>query len=269
MTTSNESTPISHSPLPTPHSSQLQLKQVSLITSSRGAIPGTSILTDISCEIFRGDRNCLIGPSGAGKTSLLRLLNRLSDFTSGAIYLENQDIRKIPILQLRRQVMLVPQEAKLLGMTVEEALAYPLILQQLAQPEIQSRLQIIREQLHIPEEWLNRTELQLSVGQRQLVAIGRALVSQPKILLLDEPTSALDAGIANHLLNILTNLAVQEQITIIMVNHQLDMAELFCSRVLYLQDGQLLEDIPANQIDWKQLREKLVAAEAQAAQDWV
>ncbi len=269
MTTSNESTPIPHSPLPTPHSPQLQLKQVSLITSSRGAIPGTPILTDISCEIFRGDRTCLIGPSGAGKTSLLRLLNRLSELTSGAIYLENQDIRTIPVLQLRRQVMLVPQEPKLLGMTVQEALAYPLVLQQLPQRHIQERLQTIREQMHLPEDWLNRTELQLSVGQRQLVAIARALVTQPKILLLDEPTSALDAGTASHVLNILTDLAFQAQMTMIMVNHQLDMAQLFSSRVLYLQEGQLLEDVRANEIDWKQLRERLVEAEVQSSQDWV
>ncbi len=247
---------------------QLRLKQVSLVTSGRGPITGTPILTDISFEVFQSDRVALIGPSGAGKTSLLRLLNRLSEPTAGSIYLENQDYQKIPVLQLRRQVMLVPQEPKLLGMTVQQALAYPLTLQQLPQRQIQERVDACREQLHIPGDWLERTELQLSVGQRQLVAIARALVIQPKILLLDEPTSALDAGLASHVLGVLADLALKDKIAILMVNHQLDMAQLFCNRVLYLQGGQLLQDAPVAQIDWKQLRENLVKKSEQASQDW-
>jgi D-methionine transport system ATP-binding protein len=249
-------------------SPQLRLKQVSLVSAMRGGIPSTPILTDVSFEVFRGDGLGIIGPSGAGKTSLLRLLNRLSEPTSGSIYLDNQDYREIPVLHLRRQVMLVPQEPKLLGMTVQQALTYPLSLQQLPQRQIQERLDACREQLHIPADWLARTELQLSVGQRQLVAIARALVMQPKILLLDEPTSALDAGIASHVLGVLADLAVQHKMAILMVNHQLDMAQLFCTRVLYLQGGQLLQDASVDQIDWKQLRERLVHAEAQASQDW-
>jgi len=252
----------------TPISPQLRLKQVSLVTSGRGPITGTPILTDISFEVFQSDRVALIGPSGAGKTSLLRLLNRLSEPTAGSIYLENQDYQKIPVLQLRRQVMLVPQEPKLLGMTVQQALAYPLTLQQLPQRQIQECLDACREQLHIPGEWLERTELQLSVGQRQLVAIARALVIQPKILLLDEPTSALDAGLASHVLGVLADLALKDKMAILMVNHQLDMAQLFCNRVLYLQGGQLLQDAPVAQIDWKQLRENLVKTSEQASQDW-
>jgi D-methionine transport system ATP-binding protein len=253
----------------TVNSPQLQLKQVSLVTLIGGKITGSTILTDISFEVLKGDRICLIGPSGAGKTSLLRLLNRLSEPTSGAIYLENQDIKKIPVIQLRRQVMLVPQEPKLLGMTVKEALAYPLVLQQLSKQEISLRLEACREQLHIPGDWLERTELQLSVGQRQLVAIARALITQPKILLLDEPTSALDAGIASHVLGVLADLTLQGKMTILMINHQLDMAQLFCTRVLYLQEGQLLQDASVFQIDWKQLRETLVQAEARASQEWI
>ena len=250
-------------------SAQLQLTQVNLVTSMNGIITGTPILTDISFDVFKGDRLGIIGPSGAGKTSLLRLLNRLSEPTGGRIYLENQDYRKIPVLQLRRQVMLVPQEPKLLGMTVQQALAYPLTLQQLPQRQIQERLDACMNQLHIPGDWLERTELQLSVGQRQLVAIARALVIQPKILLLDEPTSSLDAGRASHVLGVLADLAQKGNMAILMVNHQLDMAQLFCTRVLYLQGGQLLQDVPLAQIDWKQLRETLVQAEAQAAQEWL
>ncbi|AFZ17373.1 ABC transporter ATP-binding protein [Allocoleopsis franciscana] len=244
---------------------QLRVEQVSLVT----ALGGQYLLNNISFEVATGSRICIIGPSGAGKTSLLRLLNRLSEFSSGAIYLENQDIRTIPVLQLRRQVMLVSQEHKLLGMTVQQALVYPLRLQQLPQRQIQERLDAYRDLLHIPVDWLERTELQLSVGQRQLVAIARALIVQPKILLLDEPTSALDAGLASHVLGVLADLAAKDNLSILMVNHQLDIAQFFCRRLLYLQNGQLLQDTPSEQIDWKQLRETLVQAEAQAAQEWL
>ncbi|MBW4575040.1 MAG: ATP-binding cassette domain-containing protein [Aphanothece sp. CMT-3BRIN-NPC111] len=245
--------------------SHLRLEQVSLGTS----LSSQYLLKDISFELFPGSCIAIIGPSGAGKTSLLRLLNRLIEPTSGTIYLENQSYENIPVIQLRRQVMLVPQEPKLLGMKVASALAYPLVLQGMKQQEIQQRVVSWMQQLHIPEHWLERTEVQLSVGQRQLVAIARGLIAQPKILLLDEPTSALDAGRASYVLQVLMQLANSGETTIVMVNHQLDLAQQFCHRVLYLQDGQLLEDVPADRADWVKLRDRLIQAEAQAAQEWL
>lgn len=243
---------------------QLLLQQVSL----KATIGSQYLLKDISFEVLPSDRIVIIGASGSGKTTLLRLLNRLIEPTSGKIYLDNLDYQNIPIINLRRQVMLVPQEPKLLGMTVKQALAYPLVLQQLPQTEINRRLLNWTEQLHIPEEWLDRLELQLSLGQRQLVAIARALVTHPKILLLDEPTSALDIGRASHLINVLTDLTKQTETSVLMVNHQLDLAQRFCTRVLYLQDGQLLEDVPENQINWAKMRDRLIEAEKTAAEEW-
>ncbi|MBD2123483.1 ATP-binding cassette domain-containing protein [Trichocoleus sp. FACHB-262] len=244
---------------------QMRLQQVNLAAS----VGAHYLLQNISFEVFQGDRIVLVGPSGAGKTSLLRLLNRLSEPTQGAIYLDNQEIRQIPVVQLRRQIVLVPQESKLLGMTVEAALVYPLTLQELPRTTIAQRLQYWLEQLHIPSEWLDRTELQLSVGQRQLVAIARALMLQPKILLLDEPTSALDAGRAAHVLKVLTDLAESGQTTLLIVNHQLDLAQQFCTRVLYLQQGQLLKDSPSAAIDWIDLRNTLIQVETETAQEWM
>ena len=111
--------------------------------------------------------------------------------------------------------------------------------------------------------------MQLSVGQRQTVAIARALVTQPKILLLDEPTSALDAGRASQLLQVLTNLAATGETTIVMVNHQLELAQAFCQRLLYLQQGQLIQDsINNSTLDWVKLKDKLVQTEIKAAEDW-
>ncbi|MEG3841961.1 ATP-binding cassette domain-containing protein [Microcoleus sp. herbarium14] len=247
----------------TERSPQLRVENVSLKTP----IASSYLLDNISFQVQKGDRIAIVGPSGAGKTTLLRLLNRLSSPTTGSIYLENTEYRQIPAIELRRQITLVIQESKLLGMSVREALAYPLKLRGVHSSNIAQRISGAIAQLHIPEEWLTRTELQLSTGQKQLVAIARAIVLQPKILLLDEPTSALDAGKAHHLLQVLTELT-NSQTTILMVNHQLELAQEFATRVLYLQQGKLLENAISHQINWGELRQNLIKAEAQAEQEW-
>jgi D-methionine transport system ATP-binding protein len=198
------------------------------------------ILENISFVVNQGDRVGIMGPSGAGKTSLLRLLNRLAEPSQGVIHFENQPFAEIPVLSLRRQIVLVPQEPKLLGMTVKNSLAYPLELQQLKKNEIHSRIDHYCQKLGIPNEWLERNELQLSVGQRQLVTIARGLIMQPKILLLDEPTSALDADKSEQLINVLIELSETQGLTIIMVNHQQRLIDQFSSQVLSLSQGQLI-----------------------------
>ena len=240
----------------------LALKQVSL------AVPFGNLLTDISFTLTKGDRLAIIGASGAGKTTLLRLLNRLINPTRGTIEFANRPLTTFPIIQLRQQIVLVPQEPKLLGMRVEEALIYPLKLQKLPPREIQHRLAYWSDKLSLAPEWLERNELQLSLGQRQLVAIARALMMQPQILLLDEPTSALDIGRASYLLEVLTELAKQQQTTIIMVNHQLELAQQFSQRVIYLEAGKLIRDCLGEDIPWCQLKEELLSAEIKINQEW-
>jgi len=241
-----------------------QVEQVNL-AATIGTVPR---LQNISFQVSAGEFIAIVGPSGAGKTSLLRLFNRLSDPSSGSIYLEQQDIRQIPPLQLRRQIMLVMQEPKLLEMSVQAALAYPLQLQGFSQTAIHQRLAFWQEQLQIPQDWLSRTALQLSVGQRQWIAIARALIAQPTILLLDEPTSALDLGRASQLLALLATLSQTQPMIVLMVNHQLDLVQQFCSRILYLNQGQLQQDAPSSQIDWDQLRQNLLQRDAQDLLEW-
>lgn len=243
---------------------QFCLEQVSL----QASVGAHTLLKDISFAVTTGERLAVVGPSGAGKTSLLRLLNRLSEPTQGTIAFEGQDIRHLPVVQLRQQMMLVPQESKLLGMTVRQALEYPLSLRKVSKSTIQQQLVTWTDRLHIPEDWFGRTELQLSLGQRQWVAIARALISQPKVLLLDEPTSALDAGRSAYLLALLAELAATQQLTIVMVNHQLDLAEQFCDRVLQLQQGRLVQDQPIAQVNWSEIKQTLIDAEAHAVEEW-
>lgn len=243
--------------------SLLRLEHVSL-----KAPTGHYLLQDLSFEVFQGERLAIVGASGSGKTSLLRVLNRLNEVSQGKVFFEDQEICQIAAVQLRQQVTLVPQESKLLGMTVRQALAYPLVLRGINPQTIEQRLQACIEQMHIPSDWLERTEVQLSVGQRQLVALARGLIIQPKVLLLDEPTSSLDAGRGEHLLSVFQELAKTTSVTILMVSHQLELVQQFCSRLLYLQQGQLTQDLPANQVNWLKLKQTLVDEESEAAEEW-
>ncbi len=243
---------------------QLWLEQVSLAS----ATVGYPLLNNVSLAVNRGDRLAIVGASGAGKTSLLRLLNRLHDPTNGKIYLDGQDIQQVPAVQLRRRVLLVLQETKLLGMTVRDAIAYPLTLQALPPAEIQRRVSYWLERMQVPIEWLDRTELQISVGQRQWVAIVRALAMQPEVLLLDEPTSALDAGRAQYLITVLKDLSAAQSLTILMVNHQLELAEQFSSQVLHLHGGNVVQQVAATEMDWRALRATLEHLEIEVKQEW-
>ncbi|MBP0005996.1 MAG: ATP-binding cassette domain-containing protein [Cyanobacteria bacterium SBC] len=243
---------------------ELQLENVTLATP----VGLKNLLENISFEIDRGDLVAIVGPSGAGKSLLLRLLNRLGDPTSGTIQFRDRNLQEIPVLTLRHQIVLVLQESKLLDMTVAEAISYPLQLRGLKKTEIQRRVDYWCEQLHVPSEWMGKTEVQLSVGQRQLVSIARAFAIEPPILLLDEPTSALDVGRSHTLLHVLTEIAPRHNITILMANHQLDMVRSFATRLLYLEEGKLLQDLDAQNTNWTALHQQLVEAERKAGREW-
>jgi len=226
------------------------------------------ILKDISFDIAPGEFVALVGPSGAGKTSLLRLMNRLSEYSAGSIYLEGIELRQMPVIHLRQQVALVNQESRLLGMSVEKTLGYPLRLQGKAKKEIAAAVEQWCDRLNIPSDWLGRTESALSLGQRQRVAIARTLISQPKVLLLDEPTSSQDIGYSEFLLARLAAWAQQGNITIVMANHQLELTARHVTRLLHLQDGKLINDQPAASVDWISLRQALIDSEEEAEAEW-
>lgn len=242
----------------------IALEQVSLVPTE-GSDP---VLHQVSFEVQSGDRLVVVGPSGAGKTMLLQLLNRLRDPTSGTIRLDGQDLRQLPVRQVRQRVVLVAQESSLLGMTVQEALAYPLQLRGMPQANQRKRIAAWMEVLHLPSAWLDRTEAQLSVGQRQLVAIARGLVTEAEVIVLDEPTSALDAGRGQHLAEVLTQSTRTHSMTLIMVNHQLDIAQAVATRLLQLDQGELVQIAAASQVDWVKLRQSLVEAEQRHAEEW-
>ncbi|AIE72649.1 MULTISPECIES: ATP-binding cassette domain-containing protein [unclassified Synechocystis] len=217
---------------------------IKLIGVSTTDITGSTVLlNNISLHIDHGQTIGLQGRSGAGKSTLLRLLNRLQEVSGGNIFYDKQALSKYPIQQLRQEIVLVPQEPKLLGMTVEESLVYPLELQKVGKTECQRRRIRACDIWEIPSDWLDRNELQLSVGQRQLVTLVRAMMLSPRVLLLDEPTSALDPALAQRVLAQLKLINRENGTTMVMVNHTPEYLEDFCQRIFTLCEGELTREI--------------------------
>ncbi len=226
------------------------------------------LLTDISFSLAAGEVMTLTGITGAGKSTLLRLINRLSEPTNGQIVLNGENYRSIAPTTLRQRVMLVAQEPKLLGMKVREALAYPLQLRSLDSAEIKQRIITITEQFEIPTDWFDRTELQLSAGQKQIISIARGVITQPQVLLLDEPIANLDFTTAERVLTTLNQITRSQQIGTIIINHQLELAAKFSDRLLYLQDGKLLLDTVSTSVNWQDLQQQIRSAEDRSISEW-
>jgi len=243
-----------------------QLKSAKLGRREQSSLPAYYSLRDVLFEVFEGDRIAIVGAAGAGKTTLLRLLNHLISPTQGSLYFNDRPYTQIPPVSLRQQILLLPQESKLLGMTVQEALAYPLKLRGVSPLAIAAQVSEWRDRLQIPSEWLSRTEQQLSLGQRQWVAIARALIAQPKILLLDEPTASLDISQRQQFLSVLEQSGYAT--TVVMVTHQFDLAQAWCTRVLHFQQGQLITDQSANAINWQTLESALQQAAIAQEEEW-
>ncbi|MGY4102919.1 ABC transporter ATP-binding protein [Nocardia sp. R16R-3T] len=153
------------------------------VSVSHGATP---ILSDISVTFPGGQCSAVVGPSGTGKTTLLRLLNRLDEPNSGTILLDDVPITRFPAPDLRRHIGLVPQRPTLLTDTVSEEI-------RVGRADLTSdRIDTLLARVGLPD-FRDRRCLELSGGQGQRVCLARALAVEPEVLLLDEPTSALDA----------------------------------------------------------------------------
>ena len=199
-------------------------------------------LQGINLEITAGDRLGIAGPTGSGKSTLLRVMNGLQPVSHGKVCFKGLSLNRYAPPTLRQQVMLVPQEPKLLKQTVQETLCYPLQLQQYSRSECQQRLQEICDFWQIPDGWLDRNELQLSTGQRHLVTLARGSMTRAPMLLLDEPTAPLDSDTAQRVIQRLITLNERDGVTIIMVNHTPDYLNQFAQRQIFMAAGKIVRE---------------------------
>jgi ABC-type methionine transport system ATPase subunit len=201
-------------------------------------------LCGIDLDLPRREVVALVGPSGAGKTSLIRLLNRLDDPTKGSISFEGAPIDVLPVRALRRRVAFVFQSPVMFAGTVRDNLetAHRLGDGTARSPAHDEALRLAG----LDESFLNRDAEQMSGGERQRVSLARALMTAPEVLLLDEPTSALDPEVAEQLMATVRRLAEEAAVTIIMVTHRLAEARAASSHTVLLEAGRVIETGPTS-----------------------
>jgi len=209
-----------------------------------------SPLTDVSFDIEPGEVVSIIGPSGTGKSTLLRALNMLEPPTGGEILFEGRNIleKGYPLEQLRRKMGMVFQSFNLFPhLSVLENVCFaPVKL--LGIPEDQAReeaLELLRKVGMASKASVNPE--MLSGGQKQRVAIARALAMKPEVILFDEPTSALDPTMVGEVLSVIRQLA-KEGMTMLIVTHEMKFARDVSTRIFFMNEGVLYEDGTPEQI---------------------
>jgi ABC-type glutathione transport system ATPase component len=219
------------------------------------AFNGKPAVDNVSLALQPGEALGLVGESGSGKTTVLRLLLRLVDASSGAILLDGQEItthREKHLQHLRRRVQVVfqnPHAALDPRCTVFASVAEPLrLIGGFTNRSLRDRVSELLADVGLGAEHLSRYPHELSGGQKQRVCIARALAPDPAALLLDEPTSALDVSVQAQIIELLADLRKRRQLAYLFVSHNLAVVRLLCERVAVMRHGRLLEQGAASQV---------------------
>lgn len=208
-------------------------------------------LQGITLDIPSGGVVALVGPSGAGKTSLIRLLNRLDDASSGVTMYNGAPITSVPVRELRRRVGFVFQAPVMFAGSVADNLDVALgLAREGVTLNAPPRAPLAHDQAlrfaGLDPALAARDAQSLSGGERQRVSIARALMSNPEALLLDEPTSALDPDVAEHVMATVRTLADTLRLTIVMVTHRLPEAKAVSTRTVFMESGRVIESGPTD-----------------------
>jgi putrescine transport system ATP-binding protein len=196
-------------------------------------------VNDVSLKIYKKELFCLLGGSGCGKTTLLRMLAGFEEPTSGRIWIDGADMAGIPPYE-RPVNMMFQSYALFPHMTVEQNVAFGLKQDKLPSAEITKRVADMLSLVKL-SQFAKRKPHQLSGGQRQRVALARSLVKQPKLLLLDEPLGALDKKLREHTQFELVNLQEQLGVTFVVVTHDQEEAMTLSSRIGVMNLGEIVQ----------------------------
>jgi len=202
------------------------------------AVAEKVILSDISFDVMRGELLGIVGASGSGKSSLLRLLNRLDEPTSGTVFLDGEDYRQLPPRELRRRVGMVTQRPYLFPGDVASNLRFGPAQRDVTMSD--DEIAGLLEKVGLAGFAFQDVSV-LSGGEQQRVSLARTLANQPEMLLLDEPTSALDEESKMGIEKLIVSLVQNHGLTCVMVTHDRDQARRMCQRVILLEAGRLIQ----------------------------
>jgi len=202
------------------------------------------VLYDVNLSVREGEIFGLVGESGSGKTTVLKCLAGLFTHWDGELAIAGEKLEHRIARARCREVQMVfqdPYGSLHPRHTIGDILEEPLHIHGIGQRS--QRVITMLEKVGLNRAWQTRYPHQLSGGQRQRVAIARALILEPRVLLLDEPTSALDVSVQAEILNLLSDLQQQENLTYLMVTHDLGVVAHLCHRVAVMQHGKMLETL--------------------------
>ncbi len=221
----------------------IELKKVCKRYESGGAAPGADVLKDLSLRMDAGEALVVVGPSGCGKSTLLNLIGALDKPTSGQILLEGRDLTTLSDHEAaqvrRRDIGFIFQMHHLLPQcTVLENVLIPTLAEKTEAQGARQRAEQLLDTVGLQDR-LSYLPGQLSGGQCQRVAVARALINNPKIVLADEPTGSLDPKTAEQISALLLQLHQEHAVTLVMVTHAQALADHF-KRILRLEEGRLV-----------------------------
>ncbi len=201
------------------------------------------VLKDIDLTVDRGEVVVVIGPSGSGKSTLCRTINRLEAINSGTVMVDGKPLpaEGKELARLRAQVGMVFQSFNLFAhkTVLDNVTLGPVKVRGIGRRDADRRARELLDRVGIGQQ-ADKYPAQLSGGQQQRVAIARALAMDPKVMLFDEPTSALDPEMINEVLDVMTSLA-REGMTMIVVTHEMGFARRAAHRVVFMDDGRIVE----------------------------
>lgn len=209
----------------------------------------------VSFDLYPGEAIGLVGESGCGKSTVARCILRLTDPTAGSIVFDGVDITKLPpgrLRPMRRDFQMVfqdPSGSLNPRFTVRRTLSEPLTLHGMATgSDLDTRVRDRVMRVNLDPAQLSRYPHQLSGGQKQRVGIARALMTDPKLVVLDEPTSSLDMSIRIYIIELLRTLQRELGVTYIFISHDLSTVRYLCDRVMVMYLGQIVESGPTEQV---------------------
>lgn len=213
-----------------------------------------TVVDDVSFSMNYGEKLAIIGESGSGKTTIVNMITRLLDVTSGTVYLDGEEITNLsgkklkPVYKKMQMVFQTPTESFDPRQTLEDGVAESLINHGMKRKEAMKEAENLLELCGLKKEFAKRYPHEVSGGQCQRAAIARAIAIKPKLLILDEATSALDVTVQKEILELLERLREERKMSYLFICHDIALVQNFCDRVLVMHQGKIIEEGSSDEV---------------------